>query len=152
MNADDETFLRDRYNSLLAGPDIELFSWGGCHIFARALHDRFSYPIILVPGDDNGVSHIYCRFSDGYDYCVDVLGFTREDIRVYKQLLRDYVTPISLPDLQRHETSVRGPGLFSASWFTDPAYLKARSRIDTYLPYFDGTLRERVPDATHFTR
>ncbi len=58
--------------------------------------------------------------------------------------------PITLAQMKAYETLVRGPGLFSQNWFCEPALVRAEARIDKYLPYFDGTLKDRVPDALDF--
>ena len=152
MTKEEEDYLQHRFGSLLNGPDVELFSHGGCHIFAAALHKRFGYPLFIVPGDGKGVSHVYCRYDGTPPYCVDALGFTREDIRIYDQLVRDYVKPISPEELKDYQTHIRGPGLFSQPWFYESALQRAEKRLETHLAYFDGTLKERVPDAIDFGR
>src|SRR6266567_9272361 len=45
------------HSKLLAGDDVTLFTQGGCHVFALALHDRFKYPVHYIPGQP-GISHI----------------------------------------------------------------------------------------------
>ena len=38
------------HKGLLDLDDIGLFTRGGCHVFALALHERFNYPIHCIPG------------------------------------------------------------------------------------------------------
>jgi hypothetical protein len=144
---DNEAYLRERYGGLLAGEDIPLFTDGGCHIFAAALHRRFKYPIILVPGiKPNAVIHIFCRFEGNPSFCVDVLGFTLENILIKK---RDWekVVRIFPADIDTYKTFGRGSGVFAQEWFTIPAEDRAEKRINAYLEYYNGQKKQRVPDS-----
>jgi len=58
----------ERHKSLLNSDDVTLFTKGGCHIFAQALHERFNYPIHYIPGfGGKGIVHIYSMPSHGFD-------------------------------------------------------------------------------------
>src|SRR5438093_4273101 len=69
---------------LASDDDIRLFTQGGCHVFALALHERFNYAIRLIPGRcADSIAHIYCQVPGPPAFAVDVVGFTPEDNRVW---------------------------------------------------------------------
>jgi hypothetical protein len=135
------------HQGLLDSDDIGLFTRGGCHIFALAIHERFNYPIHCIPGNSGkGVSHIYCRFVGPPHYAVDVLGFTLEKDRVW------YFSGLSTRTLSRAELLslsrplADGAGLCGDDWFVIPARQRAERCIDQFMDVFSGNRRERLHD------
>jgi hypothetical protein len=135
----------EHHKGILGSNDVDLFTNGGCHIFALALHDRFHYPIHCIPGHSGkGVSHVYCLFVGPPRYAVDVLGFTPEDDRIWQ------FSGLSTSAMSREELLSRcrpladGAELCGDSWFGIPARQRAECRIDQFADVFSGQRKERI--------
>ncbi len=140
----------ERHRRLLNSDDVTLFTQGGCHVFALALHERFNYPVHYIPGTaGKGVSHVYCWFVGPTPYAVDVLGFTPENDRVWK----DFGSPCRNPPLMSL-TQLRSlfkplnndDGMCGEEWFVCPARQRADRRIHEFLNIFSGSRKERIHD------
>jgi hypothetical protein len=138
----------ERHRQLLSLDDIKLFTEGGCHVFALALHERFKYPIHYIPGTvGKGISHIYCRFAGPTPYAVDVLGFTPEDDRIWK----DFGSPcrktpcVSLTELRSFFMPLTSDeGMCGEEWFISAARKRADRRIDEFIDIFSGGRKEQI--------
>jgi hypothetical protein len=143
-----EDWFNERYGPLLDSPPIELFIQGGCHVFAFALVSSFGYQLRMIPGDEpRTVSHVYCVSASHPSYAIDVLGFSNERNRVFWDFGRTRCQDITVDDLKRYFRTDREAGLFAPEVFWKPAYAKALARIENYLPYYDGSILARTPDA-----
>jgi len=133
------------HKGLLDSDDVGLFTRGGCHIFALALHDRFKYPHCIPGHSGKAVSHIYCRFVGPPHYAVDVFGFTPEADRVW-----DF-SGLTTPSMSREELLLLsrpladGTGLCSDDWFVIPARQRAERSIDQFVDVFSGNRKGRIP-------
>lgn len=131
---------------LASNDDVHLFRHGGCHVFALALHERFNYPLRVIPGhDNNGIAHIYCKFAGTPAFAVDVLGFTLEDDLVWKCF--------ASPGATRCISRVELVGLFEPlslermcgeDWFVQPARERAERRIERYMEIFSGQRKVQI--------
>jgi len=136
------------HEELLKSDDVRLFTGGGCHVFALALHDRFNYPVHYIPGHGGkGVSHIYCQVAGTPNYAVDVLGFTPEEDRVWKDfgsVCR--VTPVISREklLSLFKQLPEDGGMCGADWFVRPARQRAELWIDRFWDVFSGKRKERI--------
>jgi len=134
------------HRTLLNSDDVKLFTQGGCHVFALALHERFKYPIHCIRGAF-GISHIYCRFAGPPPYAVDVLGFTPEDDRIWKDFGSPCRQPpvISLTEMRSlFKPLTCDGGMCGADWFVCPARQRAERRIDKFIDIFCGKHKERI--------
>src|SRR5208282_6062896 len=132
------------HKKVLDSDDVRLFTQGGCHIFALALHDRFNYPIHYIPGHSGkGVSHIYCRFAGPPHYAVDVQGFTPEGERIwdFSGLITHLMTREELLSLFRPLGDAAG--MCGDEWFVRPARQRAECRISQFEEVFSGNRKER---------
>jgi hypothetical protein len=136
------------HRRLLKSDDVTLFTQGGCHVFALALHERFNYPVHYIPGTaGNGVSHIYCRFVGPTPYAVDVLGFTPEDDRIWKDFGSPCRNPpfVSLTQLRSFfKPLTSDDGMCGEEWFVCAARQRADRRIEEFIDIFSGTRQERI--------
>ena len=136
------------HEELLKSDDVRLFTGGGCHVFALALHERFSYPVHYIPGlGGKGVSHIYCQVAGTPNYAVDVLGFTPEEDRVWKDFgSACRVTPAISREklLSLFKQLADDDGMCGADWFVRPARQRAELRIDRFWDVFSGNRKERI--------
>ena len=135
------------HKGLLESDDVHLFCNGGCHVFALALHERFNYPIHLIPGHSNNrVAHIYCKFAGSPAYAVDVLGFTPEDDRVWRDFSGLSVSYIDRTNLLQFYQPLSNEGMCGEDWFVRPARQRADCRIEKYIDVFSGQLKARIAD------
>jgi hypothetical protein len=127
---------------------VTLFTQGGCHVFALALLERFSYPVHYIPGHGGkGVSHIYCQVAGTPNYAVDVLGFTPEEERVWKDFgsaCRDTPAISREKLLSLFKQLADDDGMCGADWFVRPARQRAELRIDRFWDVFSGNRKERI--------
>lgn len=143
----DQNWFNERYQPLLGSSAIELFTQGGCHVFASALVQSFSYPLRIILGDGpNAISHVYCVSAQHPGYAIDVLGFSNEANRMW-EIGRFERRDISPEELRKYFRTTLGPGLFAPTTFWKPAYEKAMARIAEYRSYYDSSRVERTPDA-----
>jgi len=133
------------HKDLLTLDDVRLFTQGGCHVFALALHDRFTYPIRMIPGHCNkGITHIYCQFAGPPDFAVDVLGFTQEDKRVWNDFSGTSVCSIDRTKLLDFFQPLSQEGMCGEDWFVDEARQRADRRIEGHVDIFSGQRKVRV--------
>lgn len=144
--------LQDRirlHKGLLASnDDVHLFRKGGCHVFALALHERFNYPLRVIPGhDNNGIAHIYCKFAGPPTFAVDVLGFTLEDDLVWECFASPATATrcINRTELVGLFQPLSREGMLCGEdWFVQPARERADRRIKKYMEIFSGQRKVQI--------
>ncbi len=140
--------LQDRirlHKELLACDDVHLFTKGACHIFALALHERFKYPIRLIPGHvSNKVAHIYCQFAGSPPYAVDALGFTPEDHRVWKDFSGTSAPFIDRTKLLQFFQPLSEEAMCGEEWFVRAARQRADCRIEKYVDVFSAQRKAQI--------
>lgn len=127
-------------------PDV-LFAHGGCHVFALTLQREFGYPLLRIRGGTGGHHHIAC--SPDENVLLDVFG--RFSFEQYKQ--DDGVKYRGVQFLSVTETELRkefnlreGVGFYGDPDFIKQAEEMALIWINRYREYFDGRIKERIPD------
>lgn len=133
-----------RHKDLLASDDVCLFTNGGCHVFALALHERFNYPICVISGYSNkGIAHIYCRFVGPPAFAVNVLGFTPEGDRIWNFAGLSFHL-IDHTELLGFFQPLSPEGMCGEDWFVQPARQRADRRIEKYADIFSGQRKIRI--------
>jgi hypothetical protein len=133
------------HNKLLTLDDVCLFTKGGCHVFALALYERFGYPIRVILGHSNdGIAHIYCQFAGPPNFAVDVIGFTPEDDRMWKDFGGLSTRLINRTELLDLFKPLSEHGMCGEDWFVRPARQRADRRIEAYIDIFSGERKVQI--------
>ena len=111
---------------LLSQSDEDLFSKGGCHVFAICLAEIFHYPIRILRNTTEpiprGIVHIYC--CPATDVMIDFFGRGNECCYLRE---RHYNFPpyraeaISVSDLENYHTETFGTG----GLYVEPCFLES---------------------------
>lgn len=134
-----------QHEELLTFDDVGLFTKGGCHVFALALHEKFGYPIRVIPGQSEGrLAHIYCQFAGPPAFAVDVIGFTPESFRVWDDFSGLSSHFIDRTDLLNLFKPLSESGMCGEDWFVHAARQRADSRIEAYGDIFSGQRKLKI--------
>jgi hypothetical protein len=138
--------LEQRASTLLALPGDELFAHGGCHVFALALKERFSYPLLWVREEGGPHDHVACAPEHGR--LLDVFGwFSHDEYRREEMLDRRQISFLLIQEeeVKRRFIFAPGQGYYAHPDFFCPATERARTWIAKYREYFDGTRKVTIP-------
>ncbi len=128
---------------LLSQSDEDLFTKGGCHVFAVCLFEVFAYPLRLLrdtrPPLPGGIVHVYCLPVS--DVMIDFHGRGSERLYLRRKCYDFYPycpETISVGRIEElHVDEFGRGGLYAESQFLDIARRRALAAIAAAKPAYD---------------
>ena len=136
-------------SELLALCDEQLFTHGGCHVFAFALREEIRpYPLLRVREKGGDHDHVACAPDPEDERLLDVFGWLSHDEYKREEMLERRQLSFLLiqeEEVKKRFTLTRGQGYYAHPDFFCPATERARAWIAKYREYFDGTQKVAIP-------
>ena len=142
------TVMEARAEELLRRLDEDppnLFAHGGCHIFARILHQHTGHELVSIRNASRQHNHVACVPEEGF--ILDAYGWWSRSAYVEEEgrdLGIDFY-PLKLGDLEQQFIITGGSEFYDHPDFAVPASAKAQKWIALHCAYFDGRKRCPIP-------